>query len=159
MKKYIQISFFLVIFGLFIVIKNVKGSDDAPVAVSTPGSVATAAGTPPPSDKPTVTPSPTPTPNNSVYKDGTFTGSVEDAYYGNIQAQAVIQNGRIVDVVFLQYPNDNRTSLSINSQAMPYLKEETLQAQSANIDIISGASDSSFAFRKSISTALSAAHK
>ena len=83
------------------------------------------------------------------YKDGTYTGSVADAYYGNIQVQAVISGGRLTDVIFLQYPSDRRTSVSINTQAMPYLKSEAISAQSANVNIVSGASDSSQAFRQS----------
>src|SRR5476651_1351703 len=58
------------------------------------------------------------------YKDGTYTGDSADAYYGNIQVQAVIQNGKITDVQFLQYPNDRGTSVEINTQAMPLLKQE-----------------------------------
>lgn len=152
-KKYAQITVFLVFFTSLIVIKSALGHDDE-------GSVSI-------SESNTQTPSPAVTTtttsggvsNNSMYRDGTFTGSVEDAYYGNIQVQAVIQNGKIVDVIFLQYPNDNRTSLRINSQSNAYLKEEALIAQSANVNVVSGASDSSFAFRKSMQTALSLAHK
>lgn len=109
-------------------------------------------------DTPSPSSLPSPTPqsgSNSIYKDGVYTGSVEDAFYGNIQVQASIANGKISDVVFLQYPNDNRTSIFINSQAMPMLKSEALQVQSANVDIVSGASDSSMAFQRSLSTALS----
>lgn len=91
------------------------------------------------------------------YKNGTYTGSVEDAFYGNIQVQAVISSGKITDVVFLQYPNDNRTSISINSQAMPLLKEEAIRVQSASVDIISGASASSQAFQVSLANALAKA--
>jgi uncharacterized protein with FMN-binding domain len=152
-KKYTQITIFLIFFASLIVIKDVLGHDDE-------GSVSV-------SEQNTQTPSPTISTttsggvfsNNSLYRDGTFTGSVEDAYYGNIQVQAVIQSGKIVDVIFLQYPNDNRTSIRINTQSNRYLKEEALIAQSANVNIVSGASDSSFAFRKSMQAALSLAHK
>lgn len=105
-------------------------------------------------------PAPTPKPASApahTFKDGTFVGSVADAYYGNIQVQAVIQNGQITDVQFLQHPNDRSTSIHINNQAMPYLRYEALQAQSANVDIISGATDSSFAFRQSLAYALNKA--
>jgi uncharacterized protein with FMN-binding domain len=91
------------------------------------------------------------------YKDGAYTGVVADAYYGNIQVQAVIQNGKITDVNFLQYPNDRRTSIEINTQAMPILRSEAIQVQSANVDIVSGATDSSIAFRQSLSSALNQA--
>lgn len=92
-----------------------------------------------------------------LYKDGSYTGSVEDAFYGNIQVKAIISAGRITDVQFLQYPNDRSTSVMINQQAMPYLKQEAIQVQSAQVDIVSGATDSSEAFVKSLQSALSQA--
>ncbi|MGE5393039.1 MAG: FMN-binding protein [Candidatus Saccharibacteria bacterium] len=91
------------------------------------------------------------------YKDGQYVGSSVDAYYGNVQVRVTVQNGKIADVQFLDYPQDRRTSQMINSQAMPYLKEEAIQAQSANVDIVSGATDTSEAFQQSLSSALSQA--
>ncbi|MCL4338312.1 FMN-binding protein [Patescibacteria group bacterium] len=107
---------------------------------------------------PSATPQPTVQQNSGQYKNGTYTGSVEDAYYGNVQVQVNISGGRITDVTFLQYPNDNGTSRFINSQAMPYLKDEAIQAQNANVNIVSGASDTSMAFQQSLANALSQAH-
>lgn len=98
-----------------------------------------------------------PVAQSGQYKDGTYTGSVADAYYGNIQVQAIISGGKLSDVVFLQYPNDRNRSIAINTQAMPYLKSEAIQAQSANVNIISGASDSSSAFVQSLGDALAQA--
>jgi len=54
-----------------------------------------------------------------------------------------ISGGKITDVVFLQYPSDRRTSQMINSQAMPLLKEEAIQAQSVQVSGVSGASATS----------------
>lgn len=111
--------------------------------------------------QPTATPQPviptaTPKPS-SQYKDGSYTGSVADAFYGNIQVQAIISGGKITNVQFLQYPNENGTSMYINQQADPMLAQEAIQTQSANVDIISGATDSSQAFIQSLSNALSQA--
>ena len=91
------------------------------------------------------------------YKDGTFTGSVADAFYGNVQVAAVIQGGKIVSVNVLQSPGDRSRSVAINSQAMPILQSEAVQAQSASVDMVSGATDSSSAFISSLSSALSQA--
>lgn len=91
------------------------------------------------------------------YKDGTYTGDVADAYYGNIQVQVTVSGGKITDVQFLQYPNDRGTSIQINSQAMPYLKQEAIQAQSAQVDGVSGATDTSQAFIQSLGSALNQA--
>lgn len=100
---------------------------------------------------------PTSTPTVGAYKNGAYTGSVQDAFYGNIQVQVVISGGKITNVIFLQYPNDNRTSQYINSQADPMLTQETIQAQSAQINGVSGASASSQAFQASLADALSQA--
>lgn len=93
----------------------------------------------------------------SKYKDGSYTGSVADAFYGNIQVKVTISGGKITAVDFLQYPNDRPQSQYINSQAMPYLKQEAIQAQSAQVDGVSGATDTSQAFIQSLTAALNKA--
>ncbi len=95
--------------------------------------------------------------SSSTYKNGTYTGPQIDAYYGMVQVEAIVQNGKIADVQFLEYPNDRRTSQRINSIVMPYLQQEAVQAQSANVDIISGATLTSQAFIMSLQSALSSA--
>ena len=110
----------------------------------------------PPTTIPTDIPAPTDRPAGQ-YADGTYTGPVVDAYYGNVQVQAVVQNGQIADVQFLDYPHDRRTSQRINSQATPYLTQEAIQAQNGNVNIISGATLTSQAFVESLSAALQSA--
>lgn len=94
---------------------------------------------------------------SKVYKDGTFKGSVADAYYGNVQVQVTTRNGRIVDVVFLDHPHDRNTSVQINDYAMPILRSEAIKVQSAQVDTVSGATATSGAFRESLSSALNQA--
>ena len=91
------------------------------------------------------------------YKDGSYKGSVEDAYYGNVQVSATVSGGKITNVTFLEYPNTHSTSVIINQQAMPYLKQEAIKAQSSHVNIISGATFTSQAFIQSLSNALSQA--
>ncbi len=113
---------------------------------------------PTPTPKPTPTPTPTPPPAlKGMYENGSYTGSTADAYYGYVQVAATIQGGRLADVQFLQYPSDRRTSIQINTQAMPYLITEAIQAQNAQVDIVSGATDTSNAFIESLSSALAQA--
>ena len=92
------------------------------------------------------------------YKDGTYTGPVVDAFYGNVQVQVVITNGKIASVTFLQFPSDRRTSQRINSYAVPYLQQEAVQAQSANVNGVSGATLTSEGFVQSLQSALNQAH-
>jgi uncharacterized protein with FMN-binding domain len=91
------------------------------------------------------------------YADGTYTGPVTDAYYGQMQIQAVVSGGKLAGIRVLQYPNDRGTSIAINRQALPMLQNEVITAQSANVDIVSGATLSSDAFIRSLNGALSKA--
>lgn len=104
---------------------------------------------------------PSPTTNsqsvNLLYRDGSFTGDSVDAYYGSVQVKAIIKNGKINDVQFLDFPQDRRTSAQINSQSVPALKSEAITAQSADVDIVSGATATSEAFRQSLQSALAKA--
>lgn len=100
---------------------------------------------------------PPPVINTGKYKNGSYTGSTADAYYGNVQVRAIISSGKITDVQFLNYPQDRQTSVRINSRAMPYLTSEAIALQDANVDTVSGASFTSAAFRESLSSALAQA--
>lgn len=92
-----------------------------------------------------------------LYADGSYTGGSADAYYGTVQVKAVIRNEKLADVQILQYPNSHSTSVFINEQAMPMLVQEAIQAQSASIDGISGATLTSQAFQESLAAALAQA--
>lgn len=87
-------------------------------------------------------------------KDGVYIGPSVSAYYGLVQVQATVQSGRLANVQFLQYPSDRRTSQQINSIVMPYLTQEALKAQSAYVNVISGATLTSEAFAQSLNAAL-----
>ncbi len=105
---------------------------------------------------PTATPiDPTDTPvNQGQYRNGTYAGPEVDVIYGLVQVQISVQNGQIANVQFLDYPHDRRTSQQINSIAMPYLIQEAIQAQSAQVDVISGATLTSEGFIQSLSNAI-----
>jgi len=127
-------------------------------AGSAPPGTATPPATPPASPPPATPPATPPVPANSgQYKDGQYTGPSVDAFYGNIQVRATVSGGKLTGVQFLQYPNDRSTSLQINGQAMPLLSQEAVQAQSANVDGVSGATQTSDAFVQSLQAALNQA--
>ena len=91
------------------------------------------------------------------YKDGSFTGSAADAQWGYIQVKAIISGGKITDVQFLQYPNERNRSVEINAYADPQLTQEAIAAQDSQVDIVTGATDTSEAFIQSLSDALTQA--
>jgi uncharacterized protein with FMN-binding domain len=66
---------------------------------------------------------------------------------------------RITAVSVPAYPNHTDRSQLINEQAIPILRSETLRAQSANIDLVSGATDTSDAFVQSLQAAISKAKR
>lgn len=151
MKKFLLTAAVIVALGAYSFLYRHGGK--APVAISTAPKQSTPTSTPSTSSTPG---SATPT-TTAGYKDGTYTGSVANAFYGNIQVAATISGGKITDVRFLQTPNDNPNSLSVNSQATPLLKQEAIQAQSAQVDVVSGATDTSQAFVQSLGAALAQA--
>ena len=141
MKKTIVSSIIIIVFILYAIFRNKSNADKLPA--QTPG---------------TYYPKNSSSNQNSLsYTDGEYTGISADAYYGYIQVQAVIKNGKLTDVNFLQYPNGHSRSIEINTTAMPYLKQEAIAAQSADVDIVSGATDTTKAFIESLSSALSKA--
>ena len=152
----------LVIIGTFVLYSFLHAHSGLVAVVPTTsrgtGSSSSSATTPLPPQPPGVTATPgTTVTSGSGYKDGSYTGSVADAQWGVVQVKATITNGKITDVQFLQYPNDRNRSIEINSYADPQLSSEAIQAQSANVDIVTGATDSSEAFMQSLSDALSQA--
>jgi uncharacterized protein with FMN-binding domain len=91
---------------------------------------------------------------NSQYHDGSFAGPALNTYYGPVQVQVNIQNGRVISVGVPQYPADRRASQRINSRALPMLESEVISAQSAHVNIISGATLTSEAYLRSLDAAL-----
>ena len=136
---------------------NTGAAATQPAATAT-GAPAIARATPtraPQVVRPTATPTtPPPAQVAGVYKDGEYVGDSKNAYWGNVQVKAVIRGGQVADVQFLDYPKDRRTSQRINDYAMPYLQSEAIQAQSARVDIISGATLTSEAYVRSLQSAL-----
>jgi uncharacterized protein with FMN-binding domain len=86
---------------------------------------------------------------------GTFVGPSVNANYGNVQVQITVKDGKITDATALQVPsgkNDRWTNM-----AVPILKKQTLEAQSANIQGASGASYTSYGWYTSLQGALAKA--
>ena len=101
---------------------------------------------------------PTPSPSSSGYKDGQYTGQDVFTQFGDVQVKVTISGGKITDVQPLQVPFDRPRSAEISQYAVPQLHDETLQAQSAQIDGVSGATFTSEAYAQSLQAALDQAH-
>jgi len=96
-----------------------------------------------------------PATNSKTSINGTFTGPSINVNYGNVQVKITVVNGRITDAVAVKAPsgkNDRYTNM-----AVPTLKAQTLKAQSANIQGVSGASYTSYGWYTSLQGALAQA--
>ena len=99
-------------------------------------------------------PTPTPTKAPASGVSGTFAGATNQTRFGPVQVQITVNNGKITAVKALQYPNGDPRSANISQQAIPYLVQQTLAAQSDQISGVGGASYTSYGFYISLQSAL-----
>jgi len=102
------------------------------------------------------TPAPVTTPK-AAGVSGTFTGDAGNTRYGPVQVQITVVNGKITNAIALTYPTESFRDQQIDQQAIPYLIQETLAAQSANIQGVGGASYTSQGWADSLQSALTKA--
>ncbi|MGH7141322.1 MAG: FMN-binding protein [Minisyncoccia bacterium] len=93
----------------------------------------------------------------ATLKDGTYEGPVADAVYGNLQVAAVISNGKLTAVNILEKPDAPGHTTEVSESAIPELVQEAITAQSAKVDVVSGATQDSEAFQQSLGAALESA--
>jgi uncharacterized protein with FMN-binding domain len=84
----------------------------------------------------------------------TVTGDAADTRWGPVQVQLTVANGSITDVSVVAYPANNGRDQQINARALPVLIQETLDAQNAKIDMVSGATVTSEGYLESLQSAL-----
>ena len=84
----------------------------------------------------------------------TVTGSSADTRWGPVQVQLTVEDGTVTDVAVVDYPTENGKDRQINARAIPILVQETLDAQSADIDMVSGATVTSEGYLESLQAAL-----
>ena len=93
-------------------------------------------------------------PTSSGLKDGSYTGQSVQTRYGTIQVAITVSGGKITDVTTPQLQAYDGRSKYINNQAVPILKKEVLAAQSAKVDMVSGATYTSDGYLTSLQSAL-----
>ena len=118
---------------------------------------ATASGTGPSSTGATASAAARATPKSSATAPAaarTVTGTAASTQYGPMQVQVTLAGAKITKVTVLQRTDDGAESDQIDANAIPKLTSETLAAQSARIDAVSGASYTSSGYIKSLQSAL-----
>lgn len=88
----------------------------------------------------------------------TYDGDTAQTRWGPVQVRITVQGGKITNAEAIVYPNGNGRDAEINSYALPVLNQETVQAQSANIDMVSGATVTSDGYLQSLQSAIDQAH-
>ena len=111
---------------------------------------------PAPQTAPQTTPGATSPPTTTTNGNATRTidGDPFDNQYGTVQVRVTLQGNRIITVTPLQIPTERRRSAEISQEAAPLLLQESLQAQSARIDIVGGATYTSQSYAQSLQSAL-----
>jgi uncharacterized protein with FMN-binding domain len=130
-------------------------TSSAPTAVTTPSSGAV---TSPQTSAPPAGASPPPSSTGSSNSTRQYTGSTIENRYGPVQVRITVSGSKLTDVEALQMPEDREHSARISDQAGPLLRSEALQAQSAKIDVVSGATFTSESYAQSLQSALDQAH-
>lgn len=87
-------------------------------------------------------------------RDGTFTGSSIDTPYGSVQVAVTTSGGSISEVTALHLTDQGGRSVQISNYAAPILRGEVIQSQSAQVDMVSGATYTSEAYLSSLQSAL-----
>ena len=128
-----------------------KAANSAPTKKATPSKSAAT------NNSQNQTPTPTKATVAPVTKavSGTFTGDSIDVRYGFVQVKITVENGKITDAQAVVAPsgrNDRWTQMSV-----PVLRQRTLEAQSANISGVTGASFTSYGWYTSLVSALAKA--
>ena len=124
----------LVLLFLYPTSRNVVSNPSVPSA--TPGVVSTSPGT----------------------GDVTVNGTSEGTRYGPVQVRITVRGHRLTTVTAVVYPSSGGRDREISSFALPQLEQEAIAAQSARIDTVSGATFTSDGYRRSLQSALDAAH-
>jgi uncharacterized protein with FMN-binding domain len=89
----------------------------------------------------------------ATYADGTWAGAAVREPWGTFEIEAVVTNGRITNVNLVSSPNDGHSS-RINRRAVPTLTASAIATQSANVDMVSGATWTSQSYATSLQAAL-----
>jgi hypothetical protein len=157
--------------GVLAAFKTSPATPNRPLAFARTGTRTPASGVAPPRATPT-TPTTATTPRTPVTGAGsqgsaspttapttvparrTFVGDDFPNQYGDVQVQVVVQGHQVVDVQALQLPSSHQRSQEISQQAEPILRREALQAQTAQIDLLSGATFTSESYAESLQSAL-----
>jgi uncharacterized protein with FMN-binding domain len=129
------------------------GSGAGAGSAGSSGSGAASPGTPS-----TGNPTPSAPSSTSTSATATYDGDTVQTRWGPVQVRITVQGGKITASDAIVYPDGNQQDAEINSFALPVLGQEAVQQQSANIDMVSGATVTSQGYLSSLQSAIDQAH-
>lgn len=91
--------------------------------------------------------------------DGVYTGAVTSTNRGDYQVQLTVAEGQLSDINVILYPDGDPNSVNINGNALPIYTAEALEKQSADINLVSGASEAYKGFTGSLQDAIDQAQQ
>jgi uncharacterized protein with FMN-binding domain len=127
-------------------------------ATGATGSGSTGSGTTDSGSTATPTPTPSTGSGSSSTSDGTYTGEAIQTRFGPVQVEITVVDGKVAKSVVTQVPWNDHRDQEINGYAVPILGDEAVQAQSADIDMVSGATYTSEGYIQSLQSALDQAN-
>jgi uncharacterized protein with FMN-binding domain len=97
---------------------------------------------------------PSPSAAQRAYHSGVATGAAARTDYGAVQVRVTVTHGRIVHVTALRLPHGNQMDIQLSKPAATVLESRVISAQSANVDMVSGATYTSEGYLRSVQSAL-----
>jgi len=123
-----------------------------PAAIGSPNDSASAP-VPAPASAPATAPSASSSSGGST-TSRTVTGAAASTIYGPVQVRITVRNGKVTAAQAVVYPQDTPRDQQINAFAIPELNREAVAADSARIDMVSGATYTSQGYLSSLQSAL-----
>ncbi|MET8626222.1 FMN-binding protein [Kitasatospora sp. NPDC004669] len=139
---------------LLLSLKPHEAAGPAPVISSGSGSTDSGSAGSSPAPSASSAPSASPAPASSGGATRKVSGDTVNTRYGPVQVQVTLAGSRITTVDVVKYPTQDRRDREINSSALPMLNQEAISAQSAQIDVVSGATYTSDGYVRSLQSAL-----
>lgn len=96
-------------------------------------------------------------PSGTYLRDGAYLSDRQQYEWGDLMVRIAIHGGQITGVQVVQYPDHRSESLELSQMASPILDSEVIKTQQSNVDVVSSATDTSYAFRDAIASAITRA--
>ena len=95
-----------------------------------------------------------PAPIGAHLEDGDYVSSRHGFMWGDLRIKIFVRGGAITGVQALQFPDHRSQSLYLSGLAIPKLESEVIKKQTAQVDTVSSATDTSYVFQDAVADAI-----